>query len=156
MTRIGPTGTSKYHAPPEGVVSTSSTTRGDSSTSRGRGSAAEGRLAGDELEPDDDPAAGGGRGVDAVMEQPDRLARNARLVRRDRAERRRREPAVLDVVDADDRDVVGHPDPLPAQRMQCAERELVVEAQHGVRTLAEQGVHCQGALTTAVAVHLAR
>ena len=84
-----------------------------------------------------------GRAGQAVGDQLHRQPGDLRLVRADRRQRRCGVAPVLDVVDADDGDVLGHPDAALVQPPERTERERVVEAEDGVGrpVEAEQGVY---------------
>ena len=70
--------------------------------------------------------------VHPLHQQLHRVLGNRSLVRRDTGQRRRAVAAFLHVVEADHRDVLGHPAAGLGQRPQRAEGEQVVEAEHRV------------------------
>src|SRR5689334_23089942 len=110
------------------------------------------RLADDELVADPDVLHRPLHVAEAVVQCAHRLGRDRALVRADGAQRRRGVAGVLDVVEPDDRDVVGHAHTLLVQGPQCPQRELVVEAEDGIEpsVALEQLDHRRGTVTSAV------
>ena len=81
------------------------------------------------------------RGVPIALrareKERDGNGRDQLLVGRDRRQRRRTVAAVLDVVEPDDRHVVGDPDAPLRQDPKRPKGKKIVEAKHGVRALGE-------------------